>query len=155
MPFRYRGLSFAPFERLVRMSDTELQSLGARRMIVDEKPSFPCRVTLADAELGESVLLLSYTHQPADTPYKAAGPIFVREDVRETYDSAELPPVCRAGRLLSARAYNANGMMVDADVSSSEEIEPLLSRLFARGDTDYIHIHSAKRGCFLACVERA
>jgi Protein of unknown function (DUF1203) len=152
---RFTGLPFAQFERFSRMSDAELESVGARRMIVDEKPGFPCRVTLADAEPGERVLLLSYAHQTADSPFKTAGPIFVREEARERYDSAELPPVCRAGRLLSARAYDASGMMVDADVSSSEEIETLLARLFARHDTDYIHIHYAKRGCFAARVDRA
>jgi hypothetical protein len=155
MPFRYQGLPFAPFERLARMSDAELPSLGARRMIVDEKPGFPCRVTLEDAAPGERVLLLSYAHQTASTPYKAAGPIFVREEARETYNSSELPPVFRNGRLLSARAYDSSGMMVDADVSASEELEGLLARLFARDDTDYVHVHYARRGCFAARVDRA
>ena len=153
--FRFTGLPFASFERFSRMSDAELNCIGARRMIVDEKPGFPCRVTLADAEPGERVLLLSYTHQAADSPFKAAGPIFVREEARDMYDSAELPPVFRTERLLSARAYDASGMMVDADVSSSKEIETLLSRLFRRTETDYIHIHYAKRGCFAARVDRA
>jgi hypothetical protein len=153
--FRFTGLPFASFERFSAMSDAELESIGARRMIVDEKPGFPCRVTLADAEPGERVLLLSHAHQGADTPYKAAGPIFVREEVRDTYESSELPPVLRAGRLLSARAYNASGMMIDADVSSSDEIETLLAQLFAHDDTDYVHIHYAKRGCFAARVDRA
>ncbi len=155
MPFRYRGLPFAPFEPLVRMSDAELQSLGARRMIVDETPGFPCRVTLEDAAPGERVLLLSYAHQTADSPYRAAGPVFVRENVRATYDSEETPPVFRTGRLLSARAYDSAGMMVDADVSGADEIESLLARLFARDDADYVHVHYAKRGCFAARVERA
>ena len=153
--FRFTGLPFAAFERFSRMSDSELECIAARRMIVDEKPGFPCRVTLADAEPGERVLLLSYTHQAADSPFKAAGPIFVREESRDMYDSTELPPVFRAGRLLSARAYDASGMMVDADVGSSEEIEPLLARLFGRADTDYVHVHYAKRGCFAARVDRA
>jgi Protein of unknown function (DUF1203) len=153
--FRFTGLPFMPFERYARMSDVELESVGARRMIVDEKPGFPCRVTLADAEPGERVLLLSYTHQTADTPYKAAGPIFIREELRQQYDSVELPPVFRNGRLLSARAYDATGMMVDADVSCSAKLENLLEQLFAHPETDYVHIHYAKRGCFAARVDRA
>ena len=152
--FRFTGLPFAQFAHFSRMSDAELESTGARRMIVDEKPGFPCRVTLADAEPGEHVLLFSYVHQTADSPFRAAGPIFVREEARETYDSADLPPVFRNGRLLSARAYDASGMMVDADVSGSEDIEILLARLFSRDDTDYVHIHYAKRGCFAARVDR-
>jgi hypothetical protein len=154
-PFRFTGLPFAPFECFARMSDAELGAVGARRMIVDDKPGFPCRVTLADAEPGERVLLLSCAHQTADSPYKAAGPIFVREEVRGTYDSGEIPPVFRTGRLLSARAYNASGMMVDADIGAAGDIEPLLGRLFAHADADYVHVHYAKRGCFAARVDRA
>jgi Protein of unknown function (DUF1203) len=155
MSFRYKGLPVASFESYLRMSNAELAAVGARRMIADEKPSFPCRVTLEDAEIGERVLLLSFRHQDAHSPFKASGPVFVRETARETYDSNVPPPVFRAGRLLSARAYDAAGMMVDADVTESDDLELLLGKLFARDDTDYVHVHYARRGCFAARVERA
>jgi hypothetical protein len=155
MPFRYKGLPVAPFQPYFSMSDAELQIHGARRMIVDEKPGFPCRVTLADAEPGESVVLLSFEHQDADSPFRASGPVFVREAVHDTFDSAEMPPVFRTGRLLSARAYDGAGFMVEADVSPASELEGLLERLFAMDGVDYVHIHYARRGCYAACVERA
>jgi hypothetical protein len=155
MSFRYKGLLVATFEPFLRMSDAELEAIGARRMIADEKPSFPCRVTLEDAELGERVLLLSFPHQDAHSPFRASGPVFIREGARETYDCDVPPPVFRAGRLLSARAYDAAGMMVDADVTESDDLELLLGKLFARDDTDYVHVHYARRGCFAARVERA
>lgn len=155
MPFRYRGLPRAPFEPMFRMSDAELDAIGARRMIADEKPGFPCRVSLAEAERGEQVLLLSFAHQDVHSPYKACGPIFVRETAREPYDSNCIPSVFQAGRPLSARAYDASGMMIDADVTDSKDLELLLTSLFARGETDYVHVHYARRGCFAARVERA
>jgi hypothetical protein len=31
---------------------------------------FPCRVSLVDAEIGESVLLVNYEHLPAASPYR-------------------------------------------------------------------------------------
>jgi hypothetical protein len=154
MSFRYIGLPRTAFENVLRMSDAQLGEMGARRMMADEKPGFPCRATLADAEPGESVVLFSYVHQTAQTPYKAAGPVFVRECAREQYDSDRMPPVFRAGRLLSARAYDAAGMMIDADIAPSAELEALLQRLFAEPATDYVHVHYAKRGCFAARVER-
>jgi uncharacterized protein DUF1203 len=158
MPFRYKGLPREPFAPLLQMSDAELGAIGARRMIADDKPGFPCRVSLEDAEPGERLVLLSFAHQDAASPYKAAGPIFVREAARAPYDSTDMPPVFRAGRLLSARAYDAAGLMVDADVADSAKagaLESLLEKLFARADTDYIHLHYAKRGCYAARVERA
>lgn len=154
MPFRFTGLPSSSFESLHAMSDEQLAAIGARRMVVDEKPGFPCRVTLADAEPGERVVLLSYMHQNAESPFKASGPIFVREAARGTYDSASVPPVFLAGRLLSARAYDVSDMMVDADVVEGAQIETLLHKLFADDETDYVHVHYARRGCYAARVER-
>ena len=48
-------------------------------MTVSESPGTPCRVTLADAEVGETVILINHTHLKADTPYRASHAIFVRE----------------------------------------------------------------------------
>lgn len=158
MPFRFKGLPREPFAPLLAMSDAELEAVGAHRMIAGDKPGFPCRVSLEDAEPGERLVLLSFAHQDAASPYKAAGPIFVREAARTPYDSTDVPPVFRAGRLLSARAYDAAGLMVDADVADSAKagaLASLLEELFARADTDYIHLHYAKRGCYAARVERA
>ncbi len=154
MKFRFQGLSVAPFRSLFALGDGELAARGMRRMIADAKPGFPCRVSLEDAEPGERVLLANFEHQPAHSPYRATGPIFVRENVGAAYDGIDVPPVLR-GRLLSLRAYDANGMMVDADVVPSDDVESALSRLFERADTAYVHIHNAKRGCYACRVERA
>ena len=125
-----------------------------RRMIADAKPGFPCRVSLEDAEPGERVLLVNYEHQPAHSPYRATGPIFVRESAGEAYDGSQAPPVLR-GWLLSLRAYDVDAMMVDADVVPGDDVEAALTRLFARGDSATVHIHNAKRGCYACRVERA
>ena len=154
MPFRFSGLPASQFESLHAMSDEQLAAIDARRMIVDEKNGFPCRVTLSDAEPGERVVLLSYMHQNADSPFKASGPIFVREAVRDVYDSTAVPPVFLTGRLLSARAYDRDGMMIDADVIEGAQIETLLDKLFANEATAYVHVHYARRGCFAARVDR-
>jgi hypothetical protein len=154
MKFRFRGLSVTSFQPLFALGDGELAARGMHRMIADTKPGFPCRVSLEDAEPGERVLLTNFEHQPAHSPYRAIGPIFVRESAGVAYDGTDVPPVLR-GRLLSLRAYDADGMMVDADVVQGDEVEAALSRLFARGDGAYVHIHNAKRGCYACRVERA
>lgn len=155
MPYRFLGLSAEPFAPLLTLSDGELEARGMRRMIADEKPGFPCRVSLEDAEPGERLILLPFEHQPAHSPYRAAGPIFVRETARTTYDrSGEMPPVL-LGRMLSVRAYNRDGLMVDADVIDGANVETLLARQFDRADTDYVHIHFARRGCYACRVQRA
>ena len=154
MKFRFQGLSVAPFAPLFSLGDAELEARGMRRMIADEKPGFPCRVSLEDAEPGERVLLTNFEHQPAHSPYRATGPIFVRENAGAAYDSTQVPPVLRP-RLLSLRAYDAAGMIVEADAVPGDDVGAALARLFARDDTAYIHIHYAKRGCYACRVERA
>lgn len=155
MPFRYIGLAPEPFASLLALDDDALLARGMRRMIVDAKPGFPCRVTLEDAEPGERVLLVPFEHHPAHSPYRASGPIFVRENATVPYDHiGGVPPALRA-RLLSVRAYAEDGMMVDAEVTEGKELEPVLERFFENSGVAYVHVHNARRGCYAARVERA
>jgi hypothetical protein len=154
MSFRIRGLQPAQFEPLFALDDGALLERSMRRVGIDEPHSAPCRVTLQDAEPGERVILLPFAHHQVHSPYRGAGPIFVRETARQAFDRIdELPPVF-AGRLLAVRAYDADGMMLDAEVVDSDPRE-LFTRFFCERATDYIHVHYARRGCYSCCVERA
>ena len=57
MTYRIEGLGADAFERLRGLSDQALAGKGARRVVADAKPGFPCRVTLEDAEPGETLIL--------------------------------------------------------------------------------------------------
>ena len=59
------------------------------------------------------------------------------------------------GRLLSLRAYDALGMMLDADVVDGGQMEGAIARLFQSPDVAYIHAHNAKRGCYSGRIDRA
>lgn len=150
---RYTGLEAQKFQPLFALDDDSLAARGIVRVTCDAKPGFPCRVTLEDAEPGETLLLLSYRHHETTSPYRAEGPIFVRENAVATYDGNAPPPVFR-GRTLSVRAYDANGMMVDADVIDGNHVEACCERLLARANIAYLHVHNAKPGCYAARVER-
>jgi hypothetical protein len=154
MSFRIRGLTPGQFEPLLVLSDSELVARGMRRELIDEPHASPCRVTLADADPGEHVILLPFAHQTADSPYRAGGPIYVRERAREPFDRIdELPPVFSA-RMLSVRAYDAHGMMIHADIADSDPRE-LFTQFFSDPATDYLHVHYARRGCYSCRVDRA
>src|SRR5206468_1582234 len=79
MTFRITGLPADRFTHLYNMDDARLRELHIERRRVDANPGFPDRVSLRDAEVGESVLLLNYMHHAADTPYRASHAIFVIE----------------------------------------------------------------------------
>jgi len=153
--FRFAALSYAPFASLFDLDDAALEARGARRMVVEETPGTPCRVSLQDAEIGETVILVPFAHHDVASPYRASGPIFVRKGARAaTYAPGEVPPLLRH-RLLSVRAYDREGMMVEADVAAGSELEPVLQRMLALDRVAYLHVHNAKPGCFACAVERA
>jgi len=154
MSFRATGLPLSPFEPLFALDDEALTARGMRRMVADAKPGFPCRVSLEDAEPGERLILLPFEHQPAHSPYRASGPIFVREAARAPFDQADVVPPVLRGRQLSVRAYNGAGMMVDADILDGDDIESAIARFFAREDVEYLHVDNAKRGCYACRIDR-
>ena len=155
MEFQIVALDSGLFSDLYGLDDDTLGSRGVERHLVDEKPGFPCRVSLVDAEIGETVLLLNYVHQPADTPYRSSHAIFVREGA-ETFapKKGEVPDQLRV-RTLSVRAFDDRGMMLDADLTSGKDLEDLVDRFFDTKSIEYLHVHNAGRGCYAATIERA
>ena len=153
--FRLVGLASEPFAQLFALTEEELAARSIRRVVADRSPGFPCRISLVDAEVGEELLLLPYCHQPADSPYQASGPIFIRNGARQRIaDPSEVPPYV-ADRLISVRAYDERDFIVDAEVCEGADIATTIRRMFERPEVLYIHLHNAKRGCFSCRVERA
>jgi hypothetical protein len=150
MNFRITGLESEPFQHLYGLSDDDLRGLGVVRVWADSDPGYPDRIEMRDADIGESLLLLNHVCQSANTPYRASHAIFVREGAVTRYDRCnEVPDVLRR-RLLSLRAYDADGMMLDAEIVDGEDCETLIEKLFANGAVAYI----AKRGCYAARIDR-
>ena len=154
MHFRLSGLSPLPFQHLYGLPDAELKQLGVLRYRVDAKPGFPDRITMEDAEPGQTVLLLNHVCQHADTPYRASHAIFIREGAMQTWDAVDQVPDSLRIRLLSLRAYDEHGMMLDADVVEGTAIETVIARLFDDATVSYIHVHNAKRGCYAGRIDR-
>jgi hypothetical protein len=141
-------------EELFSLDDEALALRGAKRYVADRTPGFPCRVSLQDAEPGERVILATFPHQPAHSPYHASGPIFVREAAQTAVLSRNTIPSMLRTRMLSVRAYDAGDLMIDADVVDGRELEAALARIFAQESVRYIHIHFARPGCYACRVDR-
>jgi hypothetical protein len=155
MAFRITGLSPEPFAHLFGLPDAALAAHGAQRWIATEGSRLPDRVEVRDARPGESVLLVNFEHQPADTPYRASHAIFVREGATAAYDAVDAIPEAMRSRMLSLRAFDRAHLMVDAELVDGREAEAAIARLFANADVDYLQAHYATRGCYAARVERA
>jgi len=155
MDFRITGLAPETFQPLFGLSAAELARHGAVRRIVDRKPGYPDRIELRDPDPGESVLLVNYTHLPVSSPFRSSYAIYVREGALARYDRVNEVPEQFRSRLLSLRAFDASGMLRDADVVEGGAVESLIGRLLASPETAYVHAHFAKPGCFAARIERA
>ncbi len=154
MGFQISALDENLFSHLFGVDDEALAQSGVKRVVVDENPGFPCRVSLEDARVGETALLLNFEHQSADSPFRSSHAIFVREwAVRARPSKDEVPEFLRL-RLLSVRAFDSDGMMLDADVVDGDRLEALIERLFRNELVSYLHIHNARLGCYAALVER-
>jgi hypothetical protein len=152
--FRIVGLPLAQFQPLLSLDDNELAQKSARRLIVDAKPGFPCRVSLQDAEVGERVILVPFVHHEVESPYRASGPIFVRETAEQVdLEPGKIPEVV-ASRVMSVRAYNDKGMMINAAVTSGKELKSQIEKFFSDAKTSYLHLHNAGAGCYSCRVDR-
>lgn len=155
MSFRVVALDAAPFQHLYGQSDASLASLGAVPYLVDRSPGFPCRVSLADAAVGERMILLNFEHLGGDTPYRSRHAIFVRDGAHRAEPEVGEIPAYLTRRLLSVRAFDAADMMIDADVVGGDDLAGSIEWLFGNPRTARLHVHTAKQGCYLAAIERA
>ncbi len=154
MGFQISALKVGQFSHLFGQDDEMLAKSGVQRVVADKCPGYPCRVSLQDAEIGESVLLLNYEHQPAASPHRSSHAIYIREWAEQaSFGEIEVPVLLRQ-RVLSVRAFDDYGMMIDADVVDGRRLEALIERMFANDSANYLHIHNAKPGCYVALVER-
>lgn len=154
MNFQVVALPETEFQALYGMSDEELKRRGVRTTIATGNVGYPCRVSLRDASAGARMFLLNYEHQPANSPYRSTHAIYVEDGAVSAHVPANVVPDVFRTRLLSVRAFDADGMIIDADVVEGAEASAVFERLLANANAAYLHVHNAKRGCYAARVER-
>ena len=153
--FLLSPLSMEEFRPLFGLGDEGLSIRSAMWIVADAAPCYPCRVSLQDAAVGERVLATSFMHHDVHSPYRASGPVFVRETAKQANLAVnEIPPMLRM-RLLSLRAYDSAGMMIGAQVMEGAELDKAIATHFEDHHVDYQHIHNANPGCYNCSVRRA
>lgn len=115
--FKILALPGSMFEPFFNMSAKELEENDAVLIEVDSNPGYPCRVTLEDAKVGEKVVALSFAHHNVNSPYRSSGAIFVRENAKQAVTKVNEIPLMLCHRVLPIRAYNAEAMMLAAQVA--------------------------------------
>ncbi|HYG07850.1 MAG TPA: DUF1203 domain-containing protein [Stenotrophomonas sp.] len=152
--FQLSGIDPRPLQPLFDLDAAALAAHGAVRCIASSDHGFPCRVSLRDAAVGEELLLLPYWHQPAASPYRASGPVFVRRDaVAARLAVDEVPDYVRR-RLISLRAYNHGDRIATAEVLPGTEVAGWLQAQLGDRHIAYVHLHNARYGCYSCRADR-
>jgi len=121
--------------------------------VADDRPVYPCRVSLTDAHAGDEVILTHFEHHAVASPYRASHAIYVRRGETQ-YDAVGQIPAQLRTRLLSVRAFDRAGMLVAAEVLDGDKLEPMIRTLLEDPRADYLHVHFARPGCYAAKVTR-
>lgn len=154
MTYRIEGLRREAYAGLLGLGDDELARHCARRVRADSRPGFPCRVTLEDAEVGESLILFHHVSHDVTTPYRSACAIYVREGGGAPACYVDETPPVFEGRPLGLRGFDADGMLRGALLALPGEADAKIRALFERPEIAAIHAHNAAHGCFAAKIVR-
>lgn len=150
MTFQIAALDPAPFAPLFALSDAELAARAIVRRTATAPTGFPCRVSLSDAAVGDELLLLNYEHLPVASPYRSRHAIYVgRDAVRAVPEPGKVPEYV-ARRLISARAFDGQGMMIEADVVEGDAVAATLDAWLGDVRVAHVDLHAARQGCYLA-----
>ena len=142
------------YNYLFTLNEEELSAKGCVKMIVHEKPGYPCRVSLEDAEIGEEVVLFPFQHHQTNSPYQSSGPVFVRKHAKTANLGVNEIPKMLLHRLLSLRIYNEKGMMIDAKTIEGGNLNSEIEVIFCNKSVNYIQIHNSSPGCYNCQVNR-
>lgn len=152
--FQIEALPQSYFSNLRDMSDDQLRERKACRVVADAHPGYPCRVSLEDAAVGETLYLLNYQHLDMNSPYAAMHAIFVRPDAAQALLNPGEVPEMLVRRPLSLRAFDGVGFMREADLIDGADLASSLSALLDQAQIAFVDIHFARPGCFAARARR-
>ena len=152
--FQVINIQNASIAHLFQLSEKEREEKGIVKLIADEKPGYPCRVSLEDAEVGEELWAFNYKHHDVNSPYKSSGPVFVRVNAIEANISRNEIPIILNHRLLSLRIYDYKTMMIDARTIEGKYLRETIQDLFTNKAAKYIQVHNSSPGCYNCQINR-
>ena len=155
MTFQICALPEGMFDHVFDLTEEQRAAQNVVTVTATADDGYPCRISLEDADPGETLILVNHTHLDVASPYASKHAVYVRENATVAkLQSDEVPPVLKS-RLLSVRSFDGNGMIVDADVVDGTRLSDKLGEFFNELQVDFIHVHFAKPGCYAARVVRA
>jgi hypothetical protein len=116
----------------------------------------PCRHCLRVTAPGEARrILFTYDRFAGLEPLPQPGPIYIHADNCPRYPEDGGFPQELRGSPRTVEAYSRGRRLLAQEYVSDGKFEPVIEKLFARTDVDYLQVNSTTAGCFTFRIERA
>jgi hypothetical protein len=103
----------------------------------------------------ERRILFTYDAFAGTESLPLPGPVFIHEAPCERYAEGSSFPDDLRPHALTFNAYERGRRLRAQEYITDGRVEPVIERLFARSDVDYIHVRDTDAGCFDFTIERA
>ncbi len=116
----------------------------------------PCRHCLRTFVVGKDRrILFTYNRFTGVEPLPQPGPVYVHADACPRYaEDASFPEELR-GSQRTVEAYALGRRLLAQEYVTDGKFEPVIEKLFAGSNADYLQINSTTAGCFTFRIERA
>lgn len=115
----------------------------------------PCRHCLRTIKPGERRILFVYNRFTGKESLPQPGPVYIHADGCQRYsENGGFPEELRHSPR-TVEAYASGRKLKAQEYVSDGRFEPVIEKLFADRDVDYLQINSTTVGCFTFRIERA
>jgi hypothetical protein len=116
----------------------------------------PCRHCLRTFLVGKDRrILFTYDRFAGVESLPQPGPVYVHEESCSRYAADAGFPEELRGSPRTLEAYAWGRFLLAREYVSDGKFEPVIEKLFARQDVDYVQVNSTTAGCYTFRIERA
>ena len=94
------------------------------------------------------MILCNFEHLAEISPYRASHAIYVCSGAVQAVPAVGEVPSILLRRMLSVRGFGADHCIQAAEVIEGRTLSAAIEAFFSKTVISYIHIHTAKHGCF-------
>jgi hypothetical protein len=115
----------------------------------------PCRHCLRTFKVGVDRRIL-FTYDPFEglEPLPLPGPVFIHAEPCDRYPEDGGFPDELSAHPLTFNGYRRGRRLVAQEYVTDGTVEPLIERLLARPDINYLHVRDTRAGCYDLRIER-
>jgi hypothetical protein len=115
----------------------------------------PCRHCLRTFSAGtDKRILFTYDRFAGVEPLPQPGPIYIHAESCERYPGESGFPEELRGSPRTLEAYASGRRLLASEIVADGKFEPVIDRMFAMRETEYIQVNSTTAGCFTFRIER-